>query len=116
MKEQQIDKINNLTKGERMFNKGDYVLVRSENCGVHYGVYESKAGNELVLKKARRLYYWVCNRGISLSDIAQYGFNKKESKVCAELPYIHLLGVIEIIPVNEKHIKAFKEAKEYTVS
>jgi hypothetical protein len=38
--------------------KGEYVIVRCNNAGVFFGIYESKEGNELTLTNVRKLHYW----------------------------------------------------------
>jgi hypothetical protein len=52
---------------------GKYVIIRTYSAGVWAGTLAQKAGNEVILSDARRLYYWKANEGISLSAVAVYG-------------------------------------------
>lgn len=79
----------------------EYVIVRTESAGVFAGYCESRVGSEIVLKKARRLWYW---KGVAtLSQLAVDGVNcPKECMFPIEVNTIILLGVIEIIPCTKK--------------
>lgn len=88
-----------------------YVIIRTESAGVHFGKLKEKHKTEVILSESRRLWYWHAQSGISLSDVAVHGL-KKESKICAELPFLWL-NAIEIIPCSEKAIKSIKEQLVY---
>jgi len=76
---------------------GKYVIVRAENAGVFAGTLEEKAGDEVVLANARRIWYW--DGAASLSQLAFVGTSKpNKCKFPASLEKILVLGVIEIIP------------------
>jgi hypothetical protein len=51
------------------------VIVRANEAGCHYGYIESKRSTEIVLRDARRLWYWI---GASLSQVAAEGAEKVE--------------------------------------
>ena len=46
--------INNMKGEEKM----KYVIVRTYSAGVFAGELESRNGQEVVLRNARRIYYW----------------------------------------------------------
>jgi hypothetical protein len=78
-----------------------YVIVRTYSAGVFAGYLKSREGSEVVLKKARRLWYW--QGAASLSQLAMEGVKSPdECKFPMEVNSIVLLGVIEILDVTEK--------------
>ena len=46
---------------------GKYVIVRTYSSGVWFGILDKKEGKEVIIKEARRLWRWFCNKSISLS-------------------------------------------------
>jgi len=92
---------------------GKKCIVRTYSAGVFYGEIEIKAGDEVILKNSRRLYYWkTVNGGISLSEIAMRGLHD-DSKVCeAELK--KWCRAIEIIECTPEAIKNIEEKNDYT--
>jgi hypothetical protein len=123
--------IDDLTIGEAkklagMFGKNDSTIIEVNGCnsmvgkkcifrsyasGVHYGELVEKDGKEVIIKNARRLWYWkTANKGISLSEVAISGL-AKDSKVCA--PVDIWLEAIEIIPCTKEAIKNIEAADEY---
>jgi hypothetical protein len=78
---------------------GAEVLVRSNDSGVHFGTLVAVSGTAVRLKDSRRLYVWSTGgHGLSLSEIAIFGINHKESKITETLPDLIVAGVCEIIP------------------
>lgn len=91
---------------------GKKCIFRSYSSGVHYGELAEKDGKEVIIKNARRLWYWkTTNKGISLSEVALSGL-AKDSKVCAAVDAIWL-EAIEIIPCTKEAIKNIEAADEY---
>ena len=85
-----------------------YVLVRTYSAGVFVGFLEKKEGKEVVLKNARRIWYW--EGAASLSELAQEGTCKPDlCKFPCEVDYVLLTEVIEIIPVTEKAKESIKK-------
>ena len=120
--------IDNLTLGEakslvNLFNFSDskkdslnsmigkFVIIRTYSAGVHFGELSEKAGSEVILKNARRLYYWKTNGGISLSEVAKTGLHD-DSKVCSTLDGIWL-DAIEIIPCSLDAIASIQSKSDY---
>jgi hypothetical protein len=79
---------------------GKYVIVRADRAGVFAGTLVEKSGSEVVMKDARRLWYW--KGASSLSQMAITGpMSPGECKFPAPVPAILVLGVIEIIPCSK---------------
>lgn len=80
--------------------KGKYVIVRTSSAGVFAGELESKNGQEVVLRNARRIWYWA--GAASLSQLAMEGTKKPaECKFPCEVDRVELLQAIEILDVTE---------------
>lgn len=91
---------------------GKKCIIRTQSAGVHYGELSEKIGKEVILKNARRLWYWKTNnKGVSLSEVANGGV-AKDSKVCAGVDFIWL-EAIEIIPCTKEAIKNIEAQDEY---
>ena len=91
-----------------------YVIVRTYSAGVFAGELESKNGQEVVLKNARRLWYW--DGAASLSQLAMEGTSKPENcKFPCEVDRIELLQAIEILDVTNKARDSIKSVKIWTV-
>ena len=77
-----------------------YVLVRTYSAGVFAGYLESRNGREVVLRKARRIWYW--DGAASLSQLAMEGVKKPQNcKFPCEVDRIELLEAVEIIDMPE---------------
>lgn len=78
-----------------------YVIVRTYSAGVFAGYLKSRNGQEVVLTKARRLWYW--DGAASLSQLAMEGVSKPENcKFPCEVDRVELLNVIEILDITKK--------------
>lgn len=76
-----------------------YVIVRTYSAGVFAGEFESRSGQEVVLTKARRLWYWA--GAASLSQLAQFGTSKpNDCKFPCPVDRVELLQAIEILDVT----------------
>ena len=90
--------------------KDKYVIVRTYSAGVHAGTLESYEGKEVVLKNARRLWYW--DGAASLSQLAVDGVSKPENcKFPTEVAEILLTEAIEIIPTTIKAQESIASVK-----
>ena len=79
----------------------DYKIIRSENAGVFAGYLKSRDGDEVVLRDARRLWYW--SGAASLSQLSVDGVANPDScKFPTKVDEITILGVIEIINCTQK--------------
>jgi hypothetical protein len=78
-----------------------YVIVRTYSAGVFAGYLESRTGQEVVLRNARRLWYW--EGAASLSQMAEEGTSKPGScKFPQEVSRIELLQAVEVSDVSKK--------------
>ena len=81
--------------------KRKYVIVRTYSAGVFAGELESRKGQEVVMRNARRLWYW--DGAASLSQLAMEGTSKPDNcKFPCEVDRVELLQAIEILDVTEK--------------
>lgn len=82
-------------------NGKKYVIVRTQSAGVFAGYLESRNGQEVVLLKARRLWYW--DGAASLSQLAAEGVSKPQNcKFPCEVDQVELLQAVEILNCTEK--------------
>lgn len=77
-----------------------YQIVRTYSAGVFAGYVKSRNGQEVVMTKARRLWYW--NGATTLSQLATTGSTKpQDCKFACEVD-VTLINAIEILEVTEK--------------
>lgn len=86
---------------------GKKCVVRTYSAGVWFGEIVEKSGNEVILKNARRMWYWCAAESISLSAVALYGINQARSKIVAAVPTVWL-EAIELIPASNKAITSIE--------
>lgn len=87
-----------------------YVICRTYSAGVFAGYLKNREGQEVILLKARRLWYW--DGAASLSQAAEEGFSKPENcKFPQEVSEVLLLNAIEILPTTLKAQKSIKGVK-----
>jgi hypothetical protein len=78
-----------------------YVIVRTYSAGVFAGYLKSKNGQEVVLEKARRLWFW--SGAASLSQLANEGVkNPDKCKFPAPVFEIEVTQAVEILTVTKK--------------
>lgn len=86
----------------------EYCMVRTYSAGVFAGYVESRNGKEIVLRDARRIWYWA--GAASLSQLAMEGTSKpNECKFPIAVDKVILTEVIEIIPITNKAKKSIDE-------
>ena len=79
----------------------EYKVVRTYSAGVFAGYLESREGKEVVLRNARRLWYW--DGAASLSQLAMEGLKAPENcKFAMAVDKVELLEAVEILDVTEK--------------
>jgi hypothetical protein len=95
---------------KKMANKRDgmsYVIVRTYSAGVFAGYLESKDGKEVVMRDARRLWYW--DGAASLSQLAMEGTKKPNNcKFPCEVDKVILTEAIEILDCTEEAQESIK--------
>lgn len=87
---------------------GKKVIVRTYSAGCWFGTIDEKSGSEVILKDARRMYYWKTKKGISLSSCALYGVSD-ESKIVEPVSKMWL-EAIEIISCTDEAIESLEGA------
>ena len=84
---------------KKMANR--YVIVRTYSAGCFAGYLKSRKGQEVVMTKARRLWYW--DGAATLSQLAQSGTSKPQNcKFPEAVDLIELTQAIEVIDVMPK--------------
>ncbi len=84
-----------------------YFIVRTYSAGVFAGEIVSRNGREVVMKNARRLWYW--EGAASLSQLAMEGVKKpKECKFPCEVDRVELLEVVEILTCTDAAKQSIK--------
>lgn len=92
-------------KPAEKFDGMEYVIVRTYSAGVFAGYLEKRNGQEVILRKARRIWYW--DGAASLSQLAQEGTSKPQNcKFPCEVDKVELLNAIEILSCTEKAKKS----------
>lgn len=90
---------------------GKKVIIRTYSAGVWFGLLEQKAGNEVIITSARRLWSWHSAKSISLSGVAVYGIIQEKSKITPAVESVWL-EAIEIIPCTDVAIESFEGAED----
>lgn len=87
---------------------GSYKIVRTYSAGVFAGELESRNGQEVVMRNARRLWYWA--GAASLSQLAMEGVKKPaECKFPIPVDRVELLQAIEILDVTDVARRSIEE-------
>lgn len=91
----------------------EYKIVRTFSAGVFAGELESRNGQEVVLRNARRLWYW--EGSASLSQLAMEGTSlPKKCKFPIAVDKVLLLQAIEILDVTEKAKESIAKVPVWT--
>jgi len=106
------DSIENYTKAEQLEGM-DYVIVRTYSAGDFAGYLEDSEGQEVILKNARRLWYW--SGAENLYQLAEDGVSKPlQCKFPKEIKRVKLLQAIEILDCTEKARLSIKSVSEWS--
>ncbi len=95
-------------------SKKRVVMVRSRDAGVFYGRLVGVDGTMVVLKNARRVWYW--NGAATLSELATKGTSKpQDCKFPAPTQGKHvILGACEIIKVTPEALTSLDSVPVWT--
>ena len=89
-------------------NKMKYVIARTYSAGVFAGYLESRNGREVVMRDARRIWYW--EGANSLSQLAIDGTKCPDKcKFPEAVEQVLLLQAIEILRVSPTAEKSIRE-------
>lgn len=103
-----IKKLKKVSTAKAASKKNKYVIVRTYSAGVFAGELVSRKKQEVVMKNARRLWYW--SGAASLSQLAMEGVkNPNECKFPCEVNRVELLEAIEILDCTKQAIKSIKD-------
>ena len=90
-----------------------YVLCRTYSAGVFAGLLESRNGQEVIMRNARRIWYWT--GAASLSELSVHGTKTPNTcKFPCAVNKIELTQVIEVLHCTEKAKKSIEEVKIWT--
>jgi len=87
---------------------GEFVLVRTDRAGVHFGTLAEFSGRCVVLTRAGRIWNWQGRN--TLHEIALRGVGRG-SKVSEPVAEIYLLDAIEVIPCTPEARSNLEAAK-----
>lgn len=91
---------------------GKTCMFRTYSAGVHFGELADKKGQTCLVKNAQRVHYWT--QACSLSQLAMEGSKNFDGcRISMPVDEIILEQVIEIIPMPESTVKAFRGAKQW---
>ena len=89
---------------------GKHCIVRGKDFGVFAGTVEAVEGNCVLLKNARRLWYW--EGAASISQIALEGVKEPgRCKFTVTVESILLADFIELIPTTEEARSSIDEVR-----
>lgn len=91
------------------FSVGQYVIVRTYSAGVWCGVLKQKAGKEVILGNARRMWHWWCAKSISLSGVVAHGISQDKSKIAPPVDAVWM-EAIEILPIEGAPLQSILSA------
>ena len=90
---------------------GKKCIVRTYSAGVWFGEIEQKAGNEVIIKNARRLWQWKAATALSLSAVAVHGVDPEGCRFAPEVASVWL-EAIELIPCSEAAVGSIEGVKD----
>ena len=95
------------------YNGMPYVIVRTHSAGVFAGYLESRKDKEVVMRQARRIWYW--DGAASLSQLATDGTSKPSNcKFPCAVDKVELTEAIEILQCTETAKKSISEVKVWS--
>lgn len=89
-----------------------YYIIRGDRSGVFFGTIKRRAGQEVEIENARRLWFW--SGAASLSQLAAEGVkNPRNCKFTVTVPSIVVLDAIELIPCQPAAVENIKGVQEW---
>ena len=89
---------------------GKTCMFRTYSAGIHFGELVEKQNQTCLVRNAQRVFYWT--EACSLSQLAMEGSKNFDGcKISMAVDEIVLAQVIEIIPMPESTVLAFRGAK-----
>ena len=91
---------------------GKYCIVRGKEFGVFAGTVDTVDGDRVLLKDARRLWFW--SGACSCSQLATDGPKHPDKcNFAVPVPSVVLSGVIEIIPATDNAMGVIMGVQEW---
>lgn len=85
------------------------VVVRTYSAGVHIGELVARAGQEITLANARRLWRW---RGANtLNEVALHGVAQEYTRLSEPVPSITLTQAIEVIQAASEAVSSLTTSR-----
>ena len=89
-----------------------YYIIRSIGAGVFFGHIQERRGDEVDMTDVRRIWYW--DGACTISQLAVDGTSAPgKCKFTITVPFMTILGVIEIIPCTEKAVESIMGVPEW---
>jgi|WetSurMetagenome_2_1015567.scaffolds.fasta_scaffold245556_3 hypothetical protein len=93
---------------------GKICIVRTYSAGVFYGKIEEKAGKEVRMSDARRIWQWA--GAASLSQLATQGTSSSDKcKFPTAVAQLELTEVIEVIPLTNLALCSLNGVPEWKI-
>lgn len=89
--------------------KAKLVVVRTWGAGVHVGELVSRAGQDVTLANARRLWRW---RGANtLNEVATTGVAEEYTRLSEPVASIELTTALEVLPVSPAAVASLTRSR-----
>ena len=94
--------------------EGRYCIVRGDRSGVYAGVLKGKAGREVCITDARKIWYW--QGATCLAQLASEGTSKPDGcKFPAPVAEVVITDAIEVIPCTSKAEASIRSVPVWTL-
>lgn len=91
-----------------------YHIIRGDRSGVFFGEIESRTGQEVTIRNARRLWYWA--GAASLSQLAIEGVKyPDECRFTVVVPSLTILDAIELLPCTREAACVIKKVPTWKI-
>lgn len=91
-----------------------YYIIRGDRSGVFFGHIAQRDGREVIIKDARRLWFW--SGAASLSQLAAEGVKQpRNCKFTVTVPELTVLDAIELIPCSDAAVASIRGVPEWRI-
>jgi len=92
---------------------GKKIILRSNDAGVLYGTLVKNEADSIILKNARKLYYW--SGANTVEDLVTFGvIDPKNCKFTWVIPEMEINSKVQIIPCTKEAIKVIEAVPIWT--
>ena len=99
-------------KGYQSSLVGRYCIIRSYASGVFFGRLEKHSDRIAEISDCRRLWSWKAKKSISLTSVAIYGIDAKNSKLSAAIDLQTVFDCLEFLPVTTESFRSITDTPE----